>query len=222
MLTITKRTAKIGNAIQSRSEMHGEDSVTAIDIPLSMIMLTAVELNAIMREPYAHNALFNHRVAGGGLVEPMLKHIKPIALDEKIEGAKITITHGVDAEVIRLAPVKLAKIRLEPQLGGLTSMACTAQCTPDLDVNIAHLLERLNATVEIEIDGGEFGAQGELSLTGQQEGESDEPDAGGEGGDDPDAVDDRPTQEIAATPPIGETKRKPGRPRKNADHALAH
>lgn len=214
MLSLTKRTAKVGNAIQSRSEMHGEDSVTAIDIPLADIMLAATELNAIMREPYAHNALFNHRAAAGGLVEPLLKHVKPLALDEKIEGASITITHGVEAEVVRLAPVKLAKIKLDPKLGGLTAMSCTVQCTPDLGEDIAHLLERLNSTVDVEIDGGEFGAQAELPLSAASE-DSDASNAT----EDDDLVSE--SLEVEGEAPQPMPKRR-GRPRKNAEHAISH
>lgn len=160
---LAKRPAKIGNAIQSRAELHGEDSVTAIDIALTDIMLSRDELNEIMREPAASAALFNG--TEDKLLEPLFKHIRPLQLAEKIEGASIVITHGVEAETIRLAPVKLAKIKPEPKIGGMTAMSCTVQATPDLDEDLAHLLGRLNSSVEAEIDGGQFGAQQELPLT---------------------------------------------------------
>lgn len=180
MLTLAKRTAKIGNAINTRAEMHGEDSVTALDIPLTDIMLDARELNAIMREPHAHNVLFDQSgvAMGGRIVQPVFQHIKPLQLAEKIEGASIVITHGIDNQELRLVNINLAKVRLEPCVGGLTAMSCTVQCTPDLDAGIASLLERLNSTVEVEIDCGEFGKQQDLPLNKAREGE--EPERGAE------------------------------------------
>jgi hypothetical protein len=161
-MLLSQRSAKIGNAINTRAEMHGEESLTAVDIPLTDIMLDANELNALLREPYAHRALFDQR--RGVLCEPLFKHLKPLALADKIEGACISITHGVAAEVLTLAAVKLAKIKLEPRVGGLTAMSCTVQALPELNADMAHLLERLNAQVEVAIDGGEWGAQAELPL----------------------------------------------------------
>lgn len=182
-MNLGKRPAMIGNAIQSRAEMHGDEPVTAIDIPLTDIMLDPEELAWILREPLAHRALFNK--VRGGIQEPLLKHIKPVVLADKIEKATITITHGVSAEELCLTPVNLAKIKLEPRAGGLTAMSCTVQAVPDLDDSaIAHLLERLNSAVEVEIDGGGFGKQKELELhereedeDGEEKGEGDEPSA---------------------------------------------
>jgi hypothetical protein len=158
---LAKRQAKIGNQIPSRGETHGDETVTALDIPLTDIMLDELELGEIMREPRAADALFNK---GNGAAVPFFRHIKPIALDEKIEGASITITHSIGNESIRLVNVKLAKIKLEPCTGGMTAMDCTVQCTPDLNEDVAHLLGKLNAIVDVEIDGGEFGKQAELEI----------------------------------------------------------
>jgi hypothetical protein len=158
---LNKRPAKVGNQISSRGEMHGDESVTALDIPLTDVMLDETELGEIMREPRAAAALFDD---SNGMSRPFFAHIKPIALAEKIEGAAITITHGLKAESIHLANVKLAKIKLGPCAGGMTAMECTVQCTPDLTEKVAHLLGCINAVVDIEIDGGEFGLQAELPI----------------------------------------------------------
>ena len=158
---LSKRPAKVGNQIPSRGEMHGDDSVTALDIPLTDVMLNERELGEIMRQPLAFKALFDD---SNGMRMPFFAHIKPIALDEKIEGASIVITHGVAADSIRLANVKLAKIKVQPCAGGMTAMDCTVQCTPELNEEVAHMLGWINSQVEVEIDGGEFGAQAELPM----------------------------------------------------------
>lgn len=174
MLNLDKRAAQIGNAIPCRSEMHGEDSVTALDIPLSGVMIGEHELNALMQDPYAYAVLFNAR-NGDKLPEPSLKNIKPLSLTEKVEGANVTIIHGVTSETIKLTNVKIAKIKLEPKVGGLTELCFSVQCTPDLNDQVAKLLGRLNSTVEISIDGGQFGAQQELPLNTVGAGESNTP-----------------------------------------------
>lgn len=156
---LSKRQAKVGNQIPSRGEMHGEESVTALDIPITDVMLDESELGEILRQPRASVALFDD---SSGQRMPFFAHIKPIALAEKIEGASVTLTHGVGQDSIRLVNVKLAKIKLEPCAGGMTAMDCTVQCTPDLTEKVAHLLGWINSVVDVEIDGGEFGLQTDL------------------------------------------------------------
>jgi hypothetical protein len=46
-LNLSLRPAKVGNQIRNNGEMHGEDSVTAMYIPLKDIMLTKEELNIL-------------------------------------------------------------------------------------------------------------------------------------------------------------------------------
>jgi hypothetical protein len=158
---LAKRPAKTGNQMPSRGEMHGEETVTALDVPLTDIMLDETELGEIMQQPLAASALFND---GDGTRAPFFQNIKPIALDSKIEGATVTITHGVGNESIRLVNVKLAKIKLAPCIGGMTAMSCTVQSTPDLNADVARLLGRMNSTVDVEILCDEFGKQEELPM----------------------------------------------------------
>jgi hypothetical protein len=191
MFSINDRGATIGANINSRGEHHGDELVTAIDIPLEEIMLDERELCALLGEPLAWRALFNAE-RGGGHVLPLFPKIKPIGLKEKIEEASVTINFGLD-DWIRVVPAKIAKIQLEPREGGLTAMSCSVQCTPELTEPLAHLLGKLKHDVSVTIDGGQFGAQEELPLNTAGEGEANEPH------DPPDEV----------------TQRRRGRPRKN-------
>lgn len=173
MFNIQDRPAKVGANINSRGEHHGEEIVTALDVPLEDIMLDEQELNALLREPLAYRALFNLE-RGGRVVEPLFPKIKPIALREKLEEATVIINFGLD-EWVKLVPAKLAKIKIEPRAGGLTAMSCTIQSTPELAEPIARLLGKLNNEVVISIDGGQWGAQQDLPLN--QAGEDEEPEA---------------------------------------------
>lgn len=175
MSTLTIRPAKIGNVIKcekasSSKEQQGE-MLTALVIPLTDVMLDERELNMLLSNPTAHTALFNQ---SRDLVEPNFTNLKPFSLDEKFASAAVTITHGVSSEKIRLAPVRISKIKLAPQVGGLTSLSCVITGTPNLDAGTAHLLARLDATVDVEIDFGVTKAdQEELPLN--QHGEGEEP-----------------------------------------------
>lgn len=64
MLTITPRPCQLGTSINTRTEMHGDESVPACDIPLVGITLDAEELGALLGDPTAHRALYRtERVA---------------------------------------------------------------------------------------------------------------------------------------------------------------
>lgn len=173
MTALSTRPAKIGNVIKvekaSASKQHQGEMLSALVIPLTDIMLDERELNALLANPTAHDALFSQ---SGSMIEPNFTKLKPLALDEKFSSAVVSITHGVSAEKIRLAPVRLSKIKLAPQVGGLTAMTCSVTCTPDLDAGTAHLLARLDSSIDVEID---FGAtkddQEELPLNNFGEGE---------------------------------------------------
>jgi hypothetical protein len=147
-LKLTQRPAKVGNQIQSRSETHGNDSVTAFDIPFKGVMLTAEELNDITGEAHAFNSLFD---TSGGLEKPLFDCFKAFALRHKFQGGTVKIKHGLEAEEIVLTACKIAKIKLEPKTGGMTECCFTVQTIPTLDERAAHLLECLNSEVEIEI-----------------------------------------------------------------------
>lgn len=177
MLSISKRPARLGSSINTRAERHGDDNVTALDIPLSEIMLTAEELNALMQEPHAHNVLFDH-AKGGSLIEPVFEQVPFLPLAGKIEDA--TVTLGFNDEELQLVPCNLKRLRLVPRVGGLTSLSCLVQCVPKLDSLVARLLERLNSDVSVSIACEGFGAQQQLPLDpgnlADDEHERDDPD----------------------------------------------
>lgn len=166
MTTLTTRAAKIGNAIKVHKKQAANDQkgdlLSALAIPITDVMLDEREFNALMGEANAYNAFFDR---ARGMAEPVFKNIKPLALDTKFDSASIEITHGVAAEKVRLAPVRLSKIKLAPQVGGLVQMDLIVTCTPNLDESAAHLLGQLDSTVDVEIDFGTSKAdQSELPL----------------------------------------------------------
>lgn len=161
MLSLSNRPCRIGSSINTRTEKHGDEDVTALDIPLNEIMIEDVELNILLQEPHASNVLFN--APPGKLAEPVFKSIKSLRLKDKIEGASVIITLNGSTEV-KLSDCKISKVTLDPQIGGLTCVSLQVQCTPKLDSLIARLLEKLNCEATVEILAEGFGEQKALPL----------------------------------------------------------
>lgn len=160
--TISKRDAHIGTNIPFRTQFHGDDPVTAGDVPVSGIMLGAEELNALLQEPHAHRALFAKR-SGSTLDDPLFKGLAPFKLKDKIEAADVVLFVGANSEV-KLGLCKLKNVTLEPKTGGLTELSCTIQSTPTLDKRIAVLLDHMDAGVQIEIGYEHNAHQPELPM----------------------------------------------------------
>ena len=149
MLRLSRRTCKIGTGINTRRELHGEDPVAAVDIPIADVMIDAEELNALLREPHAHGMFFN--TTSTKLVEPAFPTLRAFRFAESIEPAIVELELSSETTV-RLAKCTLARIELEPRPGGLTAMSLQVQCTPKLDSSIARLLEKLDSEVGIVIE----------------------------------------------------------------------
>lgn len=156
-LTLPKRPAMIGASANWRREKHGDENVSAMDIGIKNILLSAEELNLMLEDKFAHAALFNEKA--NGLHEPNLKYFEAFIVKEKFEATLVSIEVGLKAQLIELENVKLKRVTLEPQTGGLTAMSILIQCHPDLEGNILQLLDRLDSDCAIEIHMGRVPAK---------------------------------------------------------------
>ena len=148
-LELADRPAKIGASINTRSEKHGDEDVPACDIPITGFMLEAAELDALLGKG-AHKALY--RESKGNSIEPRFEHVTELAIDEKFVGNVELDLESIDLELDD-ENVTLAKVRLEPQVGGLTAMSLQVQCTPSGD-EIAQLVQSLNREIRAAITFG--------------------------------------------------------------------
>jgi len=158
-LTLTNRPCKIGTNVNGRNEKHGDEDVPAADISIDGLMLEAEELNALLEDPYAHDALFNHR-SNGKVDEPIFRKFRPLQYREKFEEAEVVLTVGMGSTEIRLQNVKLARVTLDPQVGGLVKLSLQVQCTPSAET-IAQLWSYMNHEVEAEVSFGKKAVKGE-------------------------------------------------------------
>lgn len=168
-LAIVNTPALIGGSINTRTEKHGDENVTAMDIPLSGIMIGEAELCALLGDQGALAALFGDNDA------PRFPTVKSLVIEGKFENATVAIEVGLMREVIELDQVRLAKIRLAPKQGLLTELSLTVQCTPDLEKQILTLLKFLGHDCQATITFGEHvlpkDKQRELELSLPKEGE---------------------------------------------------
>lgn len=176
MLTITKRPVHIGGHINATTEKHGEDDVSAVDIALEGIMLSAEELNALLNDPKASAALFVR--SNGSFAEPMFPQLKPLALKDAYEGATVRLTVGLKADELVLGDCKLRNIKLTPQAGGMTEMSLSVRARPNDDELIATLFRYMNHDEAVEIADAKVaekgGKQKDLALNTFGEGEQGE------------------------------------------------
>jgi hypothetical protein len=161
---ITKRPAQVGPSINTRTEKHGEENVPGVDIPLSAIFLEKDEVNNLLQDPDAYDALYTEDRSKQ--LEPRFLTIEPIRLSDKFTGARVTISvngAGEGTDLV-LKPAKISKIALSPQVGGLTLMSCTVQGNPSDHTDVLALL---NLKCRVQILGAnleETAAEPELPL----------------------------------------------------------
>jgi hypothetical protein len=176
---LTQRPAQIGPSINVRTEKHGEENVPAVDIPVTDIFLDKDEFNGLMQDEDAHDAFFTDD--RGKQLEPRFQGIAAISLSDKFTGARVTIKrNGSDAENLVLKPAKISKVKLEPQVGGLTLVSFTVQGNPSDHTDVLALL---NCKCRIQVIGANLEEkapdQPELGLDHVNQGEdAPEPDDG--------------------------------------------
>lgn len=152
MLTITRRAARLGSSVNVRTEKHGDDDVPAIDVTVSGIMLEPEELNALLEDPKAYDALF--RRDDQDFPQPTFPQLKPFSLESKFEGVLVQLHVGPKPSIIELTDTKLNRVTLTPQPGGQTALSVQVQATPSEKV-IGQVSTYMNHEVSVELSGGE-------------------------------------------------------------------
>jgi hypothetical protein len=141
-LNLTKRPAKIGKSVNTRTEMHGADEVPGQDIPLSGILLSVEELQAITDEETAGVGLFKME---GDQYVPRFLCFGPLPIAHKFENATVKMSGGVPVTTYKNGKIK--SIYVQALGGGMTEMSCTLQVNPENGDPSAQ--ELINAKVSI-------------------------------------------------------------------------
>lgn len=162
MLELSRRPAKLGPSINTRCERHGDEDVTAFDVPIHSVLISGEELNALLGDPTANERLY---AQGTDPLEPAFLQFDALVLKDKIEGARVALAGSNGGGDIVLNDCKLKSVTLELQVGGLTKLSCKAQCLPNLDHSINALFELMNHEIAVEITAEQHGAQQALPLS---------------------------------------------------------
>ena len=164
-LSLTKRPAKIGKSVNTRTEMHGKDEVPGQDIPLSGIILSVEELCAITDEESAGEGLFKMEE---DQYVPRFLCFGPLQVSHKFENATVKMTGGVPVTTYKNGKIK--SITLQPVGGGMTEMSCTLQVNPENGDPSAQMLinAKVSVTIKAELEEDEAENEPELPLDHQE------------------------------------------------------
>lgn len=165
MLTLKTRTCRIGSNLNVREEFVGDDSQTAVDIPLSEFHLDPDEYNALLQEPRAFD--LHYVTKAGAPAEPVMKTLKAFRLAEKIEGATVELDLSGQT-TLKIVKCKIARIEVTLAIGKPV-MSCQIQCAPKLDSTMARLMEKLGAEITASISAEGYGEQQKLPLEAKSE-----------------------------------------------------
>ena len=160
MLNIHKRDCLMAH-INPREENHGDEELIAFDIKLTDIMLSAMEIGALMENPRQHELWFNTGVIPA---VPITDKLEPYKHHAKVEGANVTLFIGLGDKQFKFADVKLKGITFEPMVGGLTAMSCKVQVLPTLNGDTGELMATMGKSLHVEISVDGYGDQAQLPL----------------------------------------------------------
>jgi len=173
-LTLTERPCHIGNSINTRTEKHGDEDVPAADVPLTGLMLKAAELDKLLGDG-AHERLFVKGTSGA--LEPALADIGELKFAHKFADCQVTLE--IEGETTTFADVKVSKISLQPQVGGLTHMSCAVQTRLDvLDAAaslVMHMGKAIRAQIALGAKASKADKQQNLALNEGEDGEDETP-----------------------------------------------
>lgn len=172
-MELTKRSGKLGRSINTRTEVHGEDLVPAIDVRLSELVLNAGELDVLLGEG-AHGALF--RTAGNSVV-PRFGGLAPLSVAGKLRDQVLVLSvppvMGMEAAPpVVLVPATVKDVALEPQEGGTTKLSLMVQHAAPMSDDMASLMEWMGHEVEVAIrpaEKHELAAESEAEVSPQVE-----------------------------------------------------
>lgn len=171
ILKLNKRPCRLGGSINTRTEKHGDEDAPACDIPVEGLMLDRDELEALLGKG-SYVALFiNRRNSGMSVAEPtdLAKRVKTLQMTDKFIDSRAKLLLGIDGfEVLLEDELTVSKIKLEPQVGGLTACALTLQCCAEANA-VARLYAQMGSEISAEIrigkkDEGKNDKQKELAL----------------------------------------------------------
>jgi len=155
MLSIRETYCQQGK-LSNNLEMHGEEEVTAFDIPISGITLTGEEVNALLEDPYADRWIFNN---SKDVRESNVSKFHPLQMIDAYEQATVVLTMSTGA-AHTFANCKITKVTLEPKRGGEVIVGFSLRLRPENEQQILDLIEHQHHSIKIDVQEGKIALKG--------------------------------------------------------------
>lgn len=175
MLTLTDQHCTMGK-IANNLEKHGDDDVTAFDIPIALV-LHKEQYNVLNADQYSDRAFFN---TVRGVEEPAdwTRSVTwPLRHAHRYEGASITFVLS-DSKEYAFEDCIVDKIQWEPKTGGVLDVTMQVRVRPGSDKQILALMHHQNRPVKVSIAEARIalkrGLQRDLPLNSFGDGEQPE------------------------------------------------
>jgi hypothetical protein len=121
---LSEKPCQLGKQFSSNGEGEGEQREDLIKFALEGLMLSSKELDKILGEG-AHERLFR-KGKGSDALEPALgDDINELKLVHRYVDSTVTLSLG--EETLTLVKAKIMGVVLQPQIGGMTWMACSIE-----------------------------------------------------------------------------------------------
>lgn len=148
MEPLDSRPCKLGVYLNTPTQRHGDDRVPAKVLGIKNILLEKAELNALLDDKHAWDALYVER-KGKPAMPIFADKLGPLLVLGKFKNSSITLTFGLKPYEIAFAEATCKTLKLERTEGGLTALSLTLVC---LKSNIAGELARLDEHLDGSAD----------------------------------------------------------------------
>jgi hypothetical protein len=126
--TLPEKPCELGHKVETNGKGEGDERKSVAKFSLEALMLTAKELDKILGAG-AHARLFT-KDKTEALVPAFGDDVNEIKLVHRY--LESTVTLELDGEVVTMPASKIMGLVLQPQIGGMTWMACDIETPADL------------------------------------------------------------------------------------------
>jgi hypothetical protein len=157
MLEFDSRPCKLGVYLNTPTQSHGDQRVPAKVLGIKNILLTKDELNDLLGDKHAWDALYVER-KGKPAMPIFADKFGPLPLLGKFKNSSVKLSFGLKPYEIEFAEATCKSLKLERQEGGLTALSFTLVCLKSHIVGeLARLDEHLDASADIVLELGDPG-----------------------------------------------------------------
>lgn len=173
--TLAEKPCTLGSKFVTTGDGEGDERKSLVKFSLEGLMLTAKEVDKILG-PGAHGRLFTK--GANDVLEPAFgEDVNELKLVHRYVDSTVTVS--LDADTVTMPASKIMGVILQPQVGGMTWMACDIEAPVDLADGIEDIGHYCGLKISAHLA---FGAkpvldkrQKSLPLNEGEDGEDDEP-----------------------------------------------